>query len=124
MATIFSFNTIGARTYFLELFPGDAKPERFESIDEPAFVASEALKGYAGFYDSEEIEPVYRVEVRGADLVLTRSKSQPLRLIGVRADGFACPLGSIQFTRDADRVVQGFILNEARIQNVRFYKRM
>jgi CubicO group peptidase (beta-lactamase class C family) len=81
------------------------------------------LGEYAGAYFSEEIDPVYRFEVRGNKLTLLRLKNKPDELHPTTQDVFTGQIGTLRFTRDANHHVSGFVLDAGRIQGFQFTKR-
>ena len=98
-----------------------AKPAVYERAEE--FKPAPAqLAEYAGQYQSDEIEPVYRVTVQDSRLMLERLKSRLSPLQPAIRDLFTNPLGNIRFTRDSQGKVTGFILNRGRVLNFRFRK--
>lgn len=94
------------------------------------FVAQEAmnptteqLKEYAGAYYSEELDTVYRMEVDGDKLVLKRKKYPPMPCSVAFKDAFSNPMaGTLQFTRDPQKRINGMIVNAGRIRNLRFVR--
>jgi CubicO group peptidase (beta-lactamase class C family) len=98
------------------------KPEDFEAVNPAPFTAAE-LSEYAGDYVSDEIDPVYRMVVLNCAVILMRLKHGPDALRPAIHDVFVGDTGKIQFTRDANQHVNGFILDTDRIQNFRFAKR-
>jgi len=101
--------------------PGQEKPDVFERVTEFQ-PTPDQLVGYAGFYVSEEIEPVYRIVVENGSLVLKRLKSKPQKLEPALEDYFQGPDGNIHFQRDSAGKVTGFVLNSGRIKNFHFRK--
>ena len=98
-----------------------AKPIAYERAEE--FKPTPAqLADYVGQYQSDEIEPNYRMAIRDDRLVLERMKSGPSPLAPAIKDLFTNPLGNIRFVRDSQGKVTGFILNRGRILNFRFKK--
>jgi CubicO group peptidase (beta-lactamase class C family) len=98
------------------------KPEIYESVATVDPTPAQ-LGEYAGTYVSEEIDPVYRFEVRADMLTLLRLKSKPDPLRPATADVFTGQLGTLRFTRDANHRVSGFVLDAGRIQGVQFTRR-
>jgi CubicO group peptidase (beta-lactamase class C family) len=93
--------------------------ERVETVDpNPA-----QLGEFAGAYMSEEIDPVYRFEVRGDKLTLLRLKNKPDSLRPTTQDVFTGQIGTIRFTRDANHRISGFVLDAGRIQGFHFTRR-
>jgi hypothetical protein len=80
------------------------------------------LKGYAGVYISEEIEPVYEIKLEQGRLVLHRLKNKPDALRPIMRNLFAGSIGSIRFTRNAQANISGFMLSTGRVRNFRFEK--
>jgi CubicO group peptidase (beta-lactamase class C family) len=98
---------------------GDGKPIVYESVE--AFAPSAtALAEYAGEYTSEEIDPVYRIDVQDGKLMLKRLKNKPTELEPCVRDAFCSSLGTIRFTRDPTGHISGFLLSDGRILNFRF----
>jgi hypothetical protein len=96
-----------------------AKPVVYERAEEFKPTPAE-LAEYVGQYQSDEIEPVYRMAVQDGKLVLERLKSRASPLEPAIRDLFTNPVGNIRFVRDAHGNVAGFILNRGRILNFRF----
>jgi CubicO group peptidase (beta-lactamase class C family) len=99
-------------------FGGD-KPEFYESVAAYDPTAAE-LAGYAGAYMSEEIDPTYRIDLRNGKLTLLRIRQKPDTLRPAMQDVFVGEIGTVRFTRDANKRITGFILDAGRIQNLRF----
>jgi hypothetical protein len=97
------------------------KPEVFEQV-QAVDPSPEQLAEYAGAYVSEEIDPVYRIEVKDGKLTLLRLKSKPDALQPRTQDVFSGQLGTLRFTRDADHKVMGFVLDSGRIQGFQFMR--
>jgi hypothetical protein len=98
-----------------------AKPVSYERAEE--FKPTPAqLAEYVGRYQSDEIEPVYRLVIQDGRLVLERLKSAPSPLAPAIKDLFTNAYGNIRFLRDSQNRVTGFILNRGRILNFRFRK--
>ena len=101
---------------------GDGKPTVFEAVT--AFTPNAAeLAEYAGAYGSEEIDPVYRITVQNGKLMLLRLKNKPVELTPNVQDVFSSSTGTVRFTRDTKRKVNGFLLSSGRILNFRFTRR-
>ena len=106
----------------LELIHKESKPDIFESVTAFEPTAAE-LPDFAGAYLSEEIDPVYRIVLQDGALNLTRLKHKADTLRPVTPDTFVGEIGTVQFTRDANRHISGFILDSGRIRNFRFTRR-
>jgi CubicO group peptidase (beta-lactamase class C family) len=106
---------------WIDMPDSGAKPVVYERAEE--FKPTPAqLADYAGQYQSDEIEPVYRMTIQDSKLVLVRLKSRPAPLDPAIKDLFTNPGGNFRFTRDAQGKVTGFILNRGRVLNFRFKK--
>jgi CubicO group peptidase (beta-lactamase class C family) len=82
------------------------------------------LKAFAGDYDSEELESVYRVSLDGAILKLRRgAKRQAFTLVPRRKDEFDLPGSIIRFRRGPDGAVTGLVVDADRTRGLVFEKR-
>jgi len=107
----------------LEESLGGEKPDIFESAT--AFTPSGTELGeYAGAYVSEEIDPVYRIVLQDGNLSLTRLKNKAEALRPAVRDVFTGDIGTVRFTRDSRQRISGLVLNDGRIRNFRFEKRV
>jgi hypothetical protein len=98
------------------------KPDVYEwvlAVDPTA----EQLGEYAGAFVSEEIDPVYRFEVKNGKLTLLRLKNKPDALQPTTRDVFTGQIGTLRFTRDANQKISGFVLDAGRIQGFQFTRR-
>jgi CubicO group peptidase (beta-lactamase class C family) len=100
---------------------GAPTARRFEAVPEFRPTA-EQLSAYAGAYRSDEIEPVYRIEIEDGGLTLKRLKVKPAKLQPAIADYFRGSIGSLHFTRNSEGQVSGFVLNAGRIRDFHFRK--
>jgi hypothetical protein len=105
-----AFKTDGATT--TRLF--EAMPEFRPTLEQ--------LRAYAGTYQSDEIESVYRIEIEDGGLTLKRLKVKPDKLQPAIADYFRGLIGSLHFTRNSEGQVSGFVLNGGRIRDFHFRK--
>ena len=85
---------------------------------------AEQLAEYTGSYYSDEIDSTYRIAVKEGKLTLVRKKFPPLTLQAAFMDGFTSGslLGNIQFTRDQQQRVSGFIASGGRVRNFKFVR--
>lgn len=95
------------------------KPTVYERAEEFKPTLAQ-LQDFTGAYQSEEIEPIYRLAIRDGKLVLERLKSRATQLEPAIKDLFTSSLGSLRFTRNSEGHVTGFILNRGRILGFRF----
>ena len=106
----------------MERSDGGGKPREYEA--KQAFSPSGAeLAEYTGTYVSEEIDPLYRIVLDEEKLSLVRLKHEAETLRPTVRDVFTGEVGTVQFVRNANGHVSGFVLNTGRIQNFHFTKR-
>jgi Beta-lactamase len=107
----------------LVLNEGEKEPLVFEYVAASAAPAAAQLAEYAGIYYSEELDTRYTVIVKDDKLVVRRRKFEDAKLTPSSADDFTVAnVGSIKFTRDAQKRVSGFELNAGRVRHLRFSK--
>ena len=106
----------------MERSDGGGKPRVYES-EEPFKPGGGDLAEYTGTYGSEEIDPLYRIMLDDEKLSLVRLKHEAETLRPAVRDVFTGEIGTLQFVRDANGRVSGFVLNTGRIQNFHFTKR-
>ena len=82
------------------------------------------LKEFSGTFYSEEIEATYTISLKDDKLVLLRKNIDGETPLVIQfADAFsAAGTGGIRFTRDAQQLVNGFLLTTGRVRNLRFVK--
>jgi hypothetical protein len=87
------------------------------------------LAEYAGRYYSEEIDTAYNVSLEGSSLVIKRQKYPDTPLEPAFRDGFSAsglsvvlPFVTVRFTRDAQKRVNGFLIDGDRIRSFRFVR--
>jgi CubicO group peptidase (beta-lactamase class C family) len=102
-------------------FPGAEKPDIYERVTEFRPTPNE-LAGFAGSYFSQEIDPIYRIDVESGTLVLKRLKSKPERLEATITDTLWGLNGDLHFQRGPDGKITGFTLNAGRVKNFHFAK--
>jgi CubicO group peptidase (beta-lactamase class C family) len=100
---------------------GSSPVRLFEAMPEFRPTA-EQLSAYAGTYRSDEIEPLYRIEIEDGSLILKRLKVKPDKLRPAIADYFRGLIGSLHFMRTSEGQVSGFVLNAGRIRDFHFRK--
>jgi len=98
------------------------KPIVHERV-EPASYTPEQLAQFAGTYFSEEIDATYTVSLAGDKLVLRRKNVDDAPLQLLFADTFlSVGSGTLNFKRDPQNHVTGFVVNTGRVRNLRFTK--
>ena len=98
------------------------KPIVHERV-EPASYTSEQLAQFAGTYYSEESDTTYTIYLQGDKLVLRRKNVDDAPLQLLFADTFSSVgSGTLNFTRDKQNHISGFLVNTGRVRNLRFNK--
>jgi CubicO group peptidase (beta-lactamase class C family) len=110
--------TAGRRTF--DLIRPDGDTAHFEEVR--AAPSTVPVADYAGTYVSDELDAQFVVGSRNGNLVLTRRPYETFELQPMYADDFQAGggLGSLRFTRDARRKVNGFSFFAGRVLDVRF----
>lgn len=119
----------GPNPAILTTVPGEAsRTLQFDAMP-AAKVTPADLAEYQGRYYSDEIEATYNIERQGSSVVLTRSKYPVTLLTPAFRDGFtmsnfsaALPAATVQFIRDTQGHVSGFLINGDRVRNFEFSK--
>jgi CubicO group peptidase (beta-lactamase class C family) len=101
---------------------GAAKPIVYQAVEADEVTAAK-LPEYVGDYYSDEIDTTYRIEVKDDQLVLKRKKYGPILLSPIFKDAFNnLAVGTIRFTRDGQKRLNGFLFSGGRVKNFRFVK--
>lgn len=79
-----------------------------------------SLAEYAGGFRSSELEVVYEVVVRGADLVARRGGTDVTLAPSAKRDEYSAGGHQLEFKRDATGQVNAFLVSTGRANNVRF----
>ena len=90
----------------------------------PFTPSAEQLKEYAGEFYSEEIDAVFRIAHDRGRLALHRVKAGPAAMQPLTADLFQ--FGNrvtVEFVRNADRRITGFLYSASRIRNLAFTRK-
>jgi hypothetical protein len=82
------------------------------------------LSEYAADYTSEEIDPVFHLELKEGKLVLQHFKAAPATLQPVSGDLFLVSGESLRFTRDPNHKISGFLLSSSRTRHMRFHRQV
>lgn len=93
----------------------------FERMTEVALTAAE-MKEYTGEFRSDEIDQVFRISVENGKLYLRRFHATPAVLDPLRSDLFQVGGGRVtmEFVRNADRKITGFLFSATRVRNMAF----
>ena len=87
---------------------------------EPAVSSPDGLSGFMGEYRSRELERTWTIARRDDRLVLQRMKHSDRVLRPRYADGYSAGRLRIEFTRDGQGNVDGFLVSTSRVLNLRF----
>lgn len=105
--------------------PDPAPASPLPSQETPAWQPSQAqLAEYAGEYHSEELETSWHVRVVGGGLVAQHFRRGEARLRPLSPDRFqGSPFGEVEFLRDGEGRITGFLVHQPRIRGLRFHRR-
>jgi hypothetical protein len=107
----------------LVLNDGEKEPLTFMYVDAAAPPTKLQLAEYAGVYYSDELDTRYMIMQKDDKLVVRRRKFEDKTLTPKASDEFAAAnAGTIKFTRDAEKRVNGFEIDAGRIRHLRFTK--
>ena len=107
----------------LVLNDGEKEPLTFMYVDAAAPPTKLQLAEYAGVYYSGELDTRYMIIQKDDKLVVRRRKFEDKTLTPKASDEFAAAnAGTIKFTRDAEKRVNGFEIDAGRIRHLRFAK--
>ncbi len=108
----------------------DLKPDQTTNpptVDRPKIVASsnDNLKDYEGRFYNDELETVYTAELANGKLMLTHNRHGNIELAENGKDKFSGRIEfpvEIEFVRDGDGKVTGFLISNFGAKNVKFNK--
>jgi len=86
-------------------------------------LSSDQRKQYLGTYFSEELDAFYTLFEEGDSLVLQVGRYYTAELTASESDRFAWEFGTLEFQRDADDRISGFLLNAGPIRNINFNRK-
>lgn len=89
---------------------------------EPFAPTPEQIAEFTGTYRSDEMDAVFRMTVHEGAFRLERSKMRPSPMVPLVKDTFRSQPGVVQFTRDPEGRVAGFVLQGGRVKHVKFWK--
>jgi CubicO group peptidase (beta-lactamase class C family) len=88
----------------------------------PVKLSSSQLQTYIGNYYSDELDITYTLVVESNNLVLKLRETSSI-LAPYSADNFGWGRRRMEFKRDKDKKIIGFILQAGRVKNLKFQKR-
>jgi len=86
-------------------------------------LSSDQRKQYLGTYFSEELDAFYTLFEEGDSLVLRVGRYYTAELTASESDRFAWEFGTLEFQRDADDRISGFLLHAGPIRNINFNRK-
>jgi hypothetical protein len=89
----------------------------------PVKLSSSQLQKYAGNYYSDELDITYTLDVESNNLVL-KLRETSSTLTPYSTDNFGWGRRNLNFTRDREKRITGFVLQAGRVKNLRFQKLM
>ena len=87
----------------------------------PIILSSSQLQKYVGNYYSDELDITYTLDVENNNLVLKLREISSI-LIAYSNDSFGWGRSRLEFTRDREKGIIGFILQAGRVKNLKFQK--
>ena len=92
-----------------------------EERPKPITLLSSQLQKYAGIYYSDELDITYILDVENNNLVL-KLRETASSLTPYSTETFGWGRRNLNFTRDRDKKITGFVLQAGRVKNLRFQK--
>jgi CubicO group peptidase (beta-lactamase class C family) len=94
---------------------------RSEDRSEPITLSSSHLQRYAGDYYSDELDITYTLDVENNKLVLKLRETSSI-LTPYSTEKFGWGRHNLNFTRDREKIIIGFVLEAGHVKNLRFQK--
>lgn len=113
-----------ADIYLTDEFKGDQTNPVRKPVDKPETIGVpiEMLVEYEGRFYSEEILAGFEIALREGHLYMRRGEDLVAPLLAVAKDRFRVRGWTIQFIRDAQNQISGFLLSSGRVRNLLFRK--
>jgi len=130
LSNLSNFNTGGIARKIADLYLADqfieppTPRQRGRSSEErpkPVTLLSSQLQKYAGIYYSDELDITYTLDVENNNLVL-KLRETASSLTPYSTETFGWGRRNLNFTRDRDKKITGFVLQAGRVKNLRFQK--
>jgi len=130
LSNLSNFNTGGIARKIADLYLADqfieppTPRQRGRSSEErPKAITllSSQLQKYAGIYYSDELDITYTLDVENNNLVL-KLRETSSSLTPYSTETFGWGRRNLNFTRDRDKKITGFVLQAGRVKNLRFQK--
>jgi CubicO group peptidase (beta-lactamase class C family) len=102
---------------------GENEPTAVGKRIEPFLPTEEALKEYAGRYDSDELDTRYDLVVKSGALHVQIGHNEGIPVLPLKKDVFSAGgLANIRFQRDGSGAIIGFTISTGRVKNLKFAK--
>jgi len=88
---------------------------------QPVKLSSSQLKKYVGNYYSDELDITYTLDAESNNLVLKLRETSSI-LTAYSTDNFGWGRRRLEFKRDREKRITGFILQAGRVKNLKFQK--
>ena len=130
LSNLSTFNTGGIARKIADLYLADQFTEspiqrqrqrRQEESPKPITLSSSQLQEYVGNYYSDELDITYTFKVENNNLVLKLRETSNI-LTPYSTESFGWGRRRLEFTRDREKRITGFILQVGRVQNLKFQK--
>ena len=92
-----------------------------EERPKPVKLSSSQLQTYVGDYYSDELDITYTLDVESNNLVLRLRETSSI-LTAYSTDSFGWGRRRLEFTRDKEKRIIGFVLQAGRVKNLKFQK--
>jgi len=92
-----------------------------EERPKPVKLSSSQLQTYVGNYYSDELDITYTLDVESNNLVLRLRETSSI-LTAYSTDSFGWGRRRLEFTRDKEKRIIGFVLQAGRVKNLKFQK--
>lgn len=88
----------------------------------PAMVDQTKMQIYAGEYYSSDVGGTYEIIAQDSTLILKTRWGRDRTLRPTYGDYFSGPIDHVTFTRDSEGAINGFLMNNVRLRNLKFRK--
>lgn len=106
----------------MHIYPEGEKPETYEAR-QLVTLTPEQLREYRGDFYSEELQVIYKLELKEGKLCFVHKNAPKSSLKPTLHDMFTVRGLTIHFIRDKEDKITAFTLNAGRVKNLRFQKK-
>ncbi|KPK88461.1 hypothetical protein AMJ80_11040 [bacterium SM23_31] len=89
---------------------------------EPVALSASQMRDYAGEYYSDELDVTYVISIENDTLVVGYGRVTGSRITAASTDQFRMGSQRMEFVRDSQNRITGFIMQAGRVQNLKFEK--